>query len=133
MTHSVSSVGRPVGGCPARPTLGAGSRVGGGPRVVAHLVHGTWPAGGFLAHTYPRFFKPQPTWFDDGSDFRRSIEADVPGIEWRAFKWSGENSEIERRKAARVFAGVLRRELDAAPEACHVVIAHSHGGNVALW
>jgi hypothetical protein len=78
-------------------------------------------------------FKPQPTWFDDGSDFRRAIEADVPGIEWRPFPWSGENSEIERRKAAEKFADALRRELDVAPESCHVVIAHSHGGNVALW
>jgi hypothetical protein len=122
-----------VGGCPARSTLGADGGVSGGPRVVAHLVHGTWPAGGFLAHKYPRFFKPKPTWFDDGSDFRRAIEADVPGIQWRVFRWSGANSEIERRKAARQFADALRSEIDVAREACHVVIAHSHGGNVALW
>jgi hypothetical protein len=78
-------------------------------------------------------FKAQPAWFDEGSHFRRDIEAVMQGIEWRVFKWSGENSEIERRKAARGFATTLRRELDTAPEACHVVIAHSHGGNVALW
>ncbi len=107
--------------------------VGHQPRVFAHLVHGTWPAGGFLVHRWPRFFTPRPTWFDDGSDFRRAIDADVPGITWRAFKWSGENSEVERRRAATAFGDVLRRELDSAPDACHVVIAHSHGGNVALW
>jgi hypothetical protein len=104
-----------------------------GPRVVAHLVHGTWPAGGYLAHRYPRLFTRQPVWIDDGSDFRHELETLVPGIEWRPFTWSGENSEIDRRQAARAFAGVLRRELDSARDACHVVIAHSHGGNVALW
>lgn len=133
MTKSVFSARLSVGGCPARQVPAAHSGLSGGPRVIAHLVHGTWPAGGYLAHTYPRFFKPQPTWFDAGSDFERAIEEGVPAIEWRAFKWSGENSEIERRKASRLFADALQRELDAAPEACHVVIAHSHGGNVALW
>jgi len=103
------------------------------PRVIAHLVHGTWPAGGFLAHRYPRIFKPQPVWIDEGSDFRRDVEARVPGIEWRPFRWSGENSELDRRRAAMSFADMLRRELDSAQDACHVVIAHSHGGNVALW
>ena len=103
------------------------------PRVVAHLVHGTWPAGGFLAHTYPRFFKACPAWFDEGSEFRRAIEAEIPGIEWRVFKWCGDNSEVERRRAAWAFGDALGRGLDTAPDACHVVIAHSHGGNVALW
>lgn len=101
--------------------------------MIGHLVHGTWPAGGYLAHRYPRVFTPQPVWIDDGSDFRRDIEAQIPGIEWRPFRWSGENSEIDRRRAAVAFADALRRELDSAEDACHVVIAHSHGGNVALW
>ena len=105
----------------------------GEPRVIAHLVHGTWPAGGFLAHRYPKIFKPQPVWIDDGADFRRDLDERLPGIEWRPFRWSGENSEIDRRRAAIAFADTLRRELDSAPDACHVVIAHSHGGNVALW
>ena len=133
MTKFVSSARPSVGGCPAPQVPAAHGDLGGGPSVIAHLVHGTWPAGGYLAHKYPRFFRPQPTWFDVGSDFQRAIEEGVPGIEWRAFKWSGENSEIERRKASRLFADALQRELDAAPDACHVVIAHSHGGNVALW
>jgi hypothetical protein len=93
------------------------------PRVIAHLVHGTWPAGGFLAHRYPRIFKPQPVWIDEGSDFRRDVEARVPGIEWRPFRWSGENSELDRRRAAMSFADMLRRELDSAQDACHVAFA----------
>jgi hypothetical protein len=102
-------------------------------RVVAHLVHGTWPSGGYLAHKWPKWFRSQTSWFQADSDFRRGIEAEVPEIEWRIFNWSGDNSELERRKAAGAFANQMRKELAATPAARHIVLAHSHGGNVALW
>jgi hypothetical protein len=104
------------------------------PRVIAYLVHGTWPRGGFLRHRHQRWFKPLPAWSDDGSDFRRAIEAGVPGIVCRSFDWTGENSEVDRRKEAIRFAERLEEDLrkEEVP-VCIVVVAHSHGGNVALW
>jgi pimeloyl-ACP methyl ester carboxylesterase len=103
------------------------------PKIIAHLVHGTWPTGGFLPHKYPRLFKPSPVWTENDSEFCHALKSKLPGIEFRPFKWSGENREADRRKAAIELANLLKREVLHDKHACHVVIAHSHGGNVALW
>ena len=122
-------------------TVSDNSRV---PRVIAHLVHGTWPKGGFLPthlprlqelleRKYPTQFPPIRPWFEAGSEFRAALEAVVPDIEWQPFTWTGQNLEAARRNAACEFSRKLAVALDNAKDACHVIIAHSHGGNVALW
>ena len=103
------------------------------------LVHGTW-ARGFFASDNAREFTEKPLrgggrWFDDGSEFRRALELalrDEP-VEHviRSLLWSGGNSVYARDAAALRLADELEKDL-AHPGATPVVIAHSHGGNVAL-
>ena len=54
-------------------------------------------------------------------------------LDWpvRAFLWSGANSVHARDCAARELSDQLRKDLQD-PDAKAVIIAHSHGGNVAL-
>jgi hypothetical protein len=49
------------------------------------------------------------------------------------FNWSGGNSVFARAKAARDLVLHLEALQDHYPEARHYVVAHSHGGNVALY
>jgi hypothetical protein len=56
----------------------------------------------------------------------------VQAADFSAFLWSGANSIEERRSAAARLARRLDESVAAAPEARHFIIAHSHGGNVAL-
>lgn len=109
--------------------------------VVAHLVHGTWARGiawpllqAFRA-AFPLFAPSlsrrfRQIWVDEGSAFRMVIEA--PNRSVTKFDWSGSNSFAARRQAAIDFAHHLRTEVAQAPHAAHVIIAHSHGGNVAV-
>ena len=53
-------------------------------------------------------------------------------VTFRAFLWSGENSFAARADAAEELRALLDREVESRPNDKHVVIAHSHGGNVAL-
>src|SRR5262249_38423787 len=48
------------------------------------------------------------------------------------FLWSGANSIIERYRASIKLAREIRRDRHLYPEAVQLIIAHSHGGNVAL-
>jgi ABC-type multidrug transport system fused ATPase/permease subunit len=48
------------------------------------------------------------------------------------FCWSGCNSVLERDIAAQKLAEELRRQKDVNPDAERVIIAHSHGGNIAM-
>src|SRR5262245_37060923 len=94
------------------------------------LVHGTWGRG---------FFPPlrdDGTWFAAGSDFRKGLAAALSkhGLSSRMcpFLWSGANSIRERDKAAAALAEHLRARQGEHPGSTQVLIAHSHGGNVAL-
>ena len=93
------------------------------------LVHGTWGRGLFR-------FRPIAQWCQEGSLFRygllRSFEGATPGVypSISVFGWSGANSIIERAKAADELAVHLRTKL--TENAPILIIAHSHGGNVAL-
>jgi pimeloyl-ACP methyl ester carboxylesterase len=91
------------------------------------LVHGTWGRGHRKART--------KRWFEDDSPFRTRLDAALKSasLEWpiRSFLWSGANSVHARDSAARELSDQLRKDL-AHPDATAVIIAHSHGGNVAL-
>lgn len=103
-------------------------------RLVVHLVHGTWGRG--VANVVreelglPNLPHP-PFWFEAGSAFRATLTQRLPECEFRHFNWSGSNS-FEARSVA---ADALRQQLasDIKEEGSrHVLIGHSHAGNVIV-
>jgi len=92
------------------------------------LVHGTWPRGLF------GLSKSKSLWFVRGSPFRQDLERLLKGAsldcEIRDVDWSGANSVFARDKGAIALARLL--EGDLSNNATPIVIAHSHGANVAL-
>src|SRR3954452_3907932 len=106
------------------------------------LVHGTWPRG-WRSVVFAPFYGTRPSrsfpkslWFADGSEFRNRLTAALSKRGFSAqispFLWSGANSVRERDKAARELAEHIRAKQSDYPGSTQVVIAHSHGGNVAL-
>jgi len=107
------------------------------------LVHGTWPRNVwrdvFLTPFYgkwPSRSFPKSLWFADGSEFRNRLAAALSkrGLSARISPslWSGANSVRERDKAAHKLVEHIRAKQSDYPGSTQVVIAHSHGGNVAL-
>jgi hypothetical protein len=107
------------------------------------FVHGTWPRNVwrdvFLTPFYgkwPSGFRPKWLWFADSSEFRNRLTAALSkrGLSARIspFLWSGANSVRERDKAAHKLVEHIRAKQSDYPSSTQVVIAHSHGGNVAL-
>lgn len=85
-----------------------------GPHVV--LVHGTWGR--------------RSAWCRPGSRFWLALEE--AGATVHSFTWSGGNSHLARSRAAVELASFLKTlRSETAPNGL-AVIAHSHGGNVAL-
>jgi pimeloyl-ACP methyl ester carboxylesterase len=81
-------------------------------KTMVTLVHGTWA-------------KNAP-WTHPDSPLSRALGA--RGYEVRAASWEAGNRFTHRRKGAEL----LRRHLEDHPEYDHVLVGHSHGGNVAL-
>jgi hypothetical protein len=94
------------------------------------LVHGTWARGCFPP------LREKGRWFADGSVFRKNLTGALSkhGLSFCMcpFLWSGSNSVRERDKAARELAEHVRAKQVDYPGSTQVLIAHSHGGNVAL-
>jgi hypothetical protein len=89
-------------------------------RIIVTLIHGT--------------FAPKANWVEEGSKLRKAVHDAFPGrVEFRKLAWSGGNTIDARRDAA----GRLRAQIlaDSVPvtDARHFLIAHSHGGNIALY
>jgi hypothetical protein len=99
--------------------------------ITVTLVHGTW--GGHKRRWFGR--KAKPTWYDDGQSFRYwlGLRLSAAGFEptFRAFEWSGRNSISARCTAAQKLSASLASQFRDTPDD-GVIIAHSHGGNVAL-
>jgi len=116
---------------------------------IITMVHGTW--GGVqassrwhalyrattalcrAARAWFRSVPPDPAWYDEGSLFRGRLESELRkkdiAASYRIFQWSGGNSVRDRARAA----DELSRQLASDPDnADSIVIAHSHGGNVAF-
>ncbi|MEQ8824944.1 MAG: hypothetical protein RIC14_11280 [Filomicrobium sp.] len=94
-------------------------------------VHGTFAhMGGVPSETAAPGVEPQ--WWQRGSaaekDFTRLAEGMDGPVKVEPFLWSGDNSELERRKAG---SRLLKRllELEATGET-YCLIGHSHGGSV---
>jgi hypothetical protein len=120
-------------------------------RIIIHLVHGTWGRG-FMSVVRedlqfsevwrrivraPKSATTRPLWFQPGSEFREKVRDKVGPklgltIDFREFLWSGSNSLRARHAAAEELYSHLQSEFDKEPEACHLLIAHSHGGVVAF-
>ena len=81
------------------------------------LIHGTWA-------------KNAP-WYQEGGDFFDTLSCVIDKTdEIISFSWSGNCSESDRRIAAITLVQLLREKTLKNKKI--VIIAHSHGGNVAL-
>src|SRR5262249_9551960 len=98
-------------------------------QLLVTLVHGTWPHGFF-----PRLRRRGPLWFEEGSPFLAQLGAELDGIPHKinALQWTGANSVNERDAVAHRLAENLSAEHSEHPQAIQLIIAHSHGGNIAL-
>jgi hypothetical protein len=113
------------------------STIGALARII--LVHGTWGRGFDPDKDAGRMVAGEPVvarWFEAGSKFCKSLSSGLAGAgqatDLSAFLWSGANSIEERNSAATGLAKKLDECVVAAPDTPHFIIAHSHGGNVAL-
>jgi hypothetical protein len=93
------------------------------PCVVIFLVHGTFARGA--------------RWTRPGSLFRTGLTAALTengqrGVSFESVDWSGGNSHRARRAGAVRLERRLRASLRRHPEACHFLVGHSHGGNIAM-
>ena len=103
------------------------------PDWIVTFVHGTW-ARGFVPKPSP---PGEPYWYEDGSRFRRDLDRhlahrSIGPVHFDALEWSGSNSLRARNEAASCLAERLAAQHARYPSARLLVIAHSHGGNVAL-
>jgi hypothetical protein len=73
-------------------------------------------------------------WFEEGSPFLARLSAELGVIlhKLTPLLWSGANSIFVRDKTAHALAEHLAAEHAEHPQATQLVIAHSHGGNIAL-
>jgi hypothetical protein len=73
-------------------------------------------------------------WFEEGSPFLAGLSTELGDIPRKItpLLWSGENSIYERDKTAHDLAEFLSAEHARHPQATQLIIAHSHGGNIAL-
>lgn len=91
-----------------------------GPSLVVTLVHGT--------------FAPDAPWTEPGSELCRELrDALGSGVVLERFRWSGKNTHGARQAAATELRALLSRQADQYPDARLCIVAHSHGGNVALY
>lgn len=89
------------------------------PDVVFTLVHGTWGQ--------------RSRWTGASSPLSRALLRVGDDVALVPFVWSGGNWASSRRHAAERLRAHLAAVFAAYPQAAHYVIAHSHGGNIALY
>jgi hypothetical protein len=73
-------------------------------------------------------------WFEEGSPFLARLSAELSDIphKIKPLLWSGANSIFVRDKTGHALADHLSAEHADHPQASQLIIAHSHGGNIAL-
>jgi len=91
--------------------------------LIIFLVHGTFARGA--------------AWTKPDSTFCTQLKRDLQAlghekIRFELFEWSGDNTHPARREAAVKLERALRASVRLQPECDHFVVAHSHGGNIAL-
>jgi hypothetical protein len=98
------------------------------------LIHGTWPRGPLKSATPPIVeTAANKLWYEPDSSFAGAIAryAGVP-VHFESLIWSGRNGLADRFDAAERLAQRLRQLASEHPDGRQFVVAHSHGGNVAL-
>jgi hypothetical protein len=88
-------------------------------KTVITLVHGTWAR--------------RSKWTLDESSLCQELRRELGDVEFRRVPWSGRNHSFARTQAARKLRDSLVDAFDKWPTARHAVIAHSHGGNAAMY
>jgi pimeloyl-ACP methyl ester carboxylesterase len=84
-----------------------------------------------------RWLLPQrtPFWFEEDSAFCNGLLAALNKLgispHMDALLWSGANSVMHRSDAADRLTEKLEHQIRSLPQSDHVIIAHSHGGNIA--
>ncbi|WP_426536938.1 hypothetical protein [Bradyrhizobium sp. McL0615] len=91
-----------------------------GAEVVVTFVHGTFTPGGGALST--------------NSALAHALRQKLAGkrMEIRTIQWTGWNTLTSRRHGASILIKHIRRIRRGQPYAKHFIVAHSHGGNVAL-
>ncbi|MDQ3583124.1 MAG: hypothetical protein M3495_16655 [Pseudomonadota bacterium] len=124
------------------------------PKVLVHFVHGTFPRSGWpqllwyagypfrllrTAFPLPHDEAEKRCWFERGSELedgvRKRLKKLAPysgRVRFERFLWSGNNSFSARKKAAQELRWYLSAWRQAFPQAMHLILAHSHGGTVAV-
>jgi hypothetical protein len=75
----------------------------------------------------------QRRWFESGSEFERDlVRRSGLDVVFHHFLWSGCNGFADRADAARSLRAALRESARKHPGVPQVVLAHSHGGTVAV-
>jgi triacylglycerol esterase/lipase EstA (alpha/beta hydrolase family) len=96
--------------------------------MTSHGNHTNTQRRVFLVHGT---FAPDADWIQRGSklstSIRETLDAETIGI-----SWSGKNSHSARKKASEALSAFLRDDVRDYPLASRSIVAHSHGGNVAL-
>ena len=87
-----------------------------GPGTVVTLIPGTW-AG-------------KAAWIRADSPLNRALT--TAGCQVVPFEWSHRNSHRARARAAQRLAEQLHGQINESPAARQWIVAHSHGGNIAL-
>ena len=100
-------------------------------QLLITLVHGTWGRGFFPRR---QRWNQRPLWFEEGSPFLARLSAELGDIPHKItpLLWSGANSIYVRDKTAHRLTEHLSAEHAEHPRAAQLIIAHSHGGNIAL-
>jgi hypothetical protein len=96
--------------------------------MVVCLVHGTIPSLFGI-----RLFSQVP-WIGETSWFRKNLfPYGDDAIHYSPFYWSGKNSHKGRVEAGIHLAAHLAELGNRYPASQHIVVAHGHGGNVAVY
>ena len=90
------------------------------PQYLITLVHGT--------------FARRAAWTQPGSPLRRILHSELDSEAlFSVFEWSGLNSHSARLRAAKDLRTFMLFLFSKYPSHRHVIIAHSHGGNVVSY
>jgi hypothetical protein len=88
--------------------------------VVVTLVHGTWGRNSPFTRV--------------DSPLRKYLQENLGGeVRFLSFEWNGSNTNTARLQAGNELAEFLKRAFKTHAGFAHVVVCHSHGGNVALY
>lgn len=107
-------------------------------KVAIILIHGTWPHGILrafirrLTNKFDQWRPPPPIWSSCRGKFAQQLSREVDAdVLVQSFEWSGFNAIGARRKAAKQLAENIDAHYARGVENVFLV-AHSHGGNVAV-